>query len=206
MRELEKVLDKNEKVLWEGIPHFWPFFLGRTIPITIVGIFFLTFTLGFSAAWVATDGPFKYFIFAMPHLWVGLGLVFGPSIYNYLVFKHVYYAITDKRVILQKGVIGRDFDIVDFDKITDAQVTVGLLDKVFGGGDSGTISISTPTAVMQTKAGPQPRPYQIHSISKPYEIFKLFKQVSHDVKTDINYPNKLRPSENSGYNTEYKPK
>jgi hypothetical protein len=33
----------------------------------------------------------------------------------------------------------------------------------------------------------------------------LLKKVSFDVKTDINYPNKLRPNENPGYNVDYNP-
>ena len=43
------------------------------------------------------------------------------------------------------------------------------------------------------------------SVPAPYEVFKQIKTVSVDVKTDWNYPNKLRPEENPGYNTEYKP-
>jgi uncharacterized membrane protein YdbT with pleckstrin-like domain len=77
-----------------------------------------------------------------PHFWIGLILVFGYPIYKFLVYKYTYYAITNKRVIIQKGLIGRDFEIVDFDKITNAEVNVGVLDKLFGG-NSGSILIST---------------------------------------------------------------
>jgi len=44
------------------------------------------------------------------------------------------------------------------------------------------------------------------SIADPYEVFKQIKQVSVDIKTDWNYPNKLRPEENPGYSTKYTPK
>jgi len=40
MRELDKVLDQNEKVFWEGKPKFGPFFIGGFAG-AIFGIFFL---------------------------------------------------------------------------------------------------------------------------------------------------------------------
>jgi prolyl-tRNA synthetase len=43
------------------------------------------------------------------------------------------------------------------------------------------------------------KPYSFRNITNPYEAFKFFKQISHDVRSDINFPNKLRPSENPGY-------
>jgi len=43
------------------------------------------------------------------------------------------------------------------------------------------------------------------SVPYPYEVFKQIKTVSEDVKTDWNYPNKLRPEDNPGYETKYTP-
>ena len=40
MRELDKVLDENEKVFWEGNPNFWPFFLSGVV-VSLFGIVFL---------------------------------------------------------------------------------------------------------------------------------------------------------------------
>jgi len=50
------------------------------------------------------------------------------------------------------------------------------------------------------------KPFTISNIPDPYEVFKLFKKVSHDVRTDIEYPNKLRPKTNPGYKSDYKPR
>ncbi|HLC86678.1 MAG TPA: hypothetical protein VJH65_00160 [Candidatus Nanoarchaeia archaeon] len=47
MRELDKVLDKNEKVFWEGKPKFWPFLLGGSIITTIFGLFWMVFLIPF---------------------------------------------------------------------------------------------------------------------------------------------------------------
>lgn len=207
MRELDKVLDQNEKVFWEGTPSFWPFYLGRSMPTIIFGVLWLGITLAVMIpSFLASSGWFRYYIFATPHLWIGLFFIFGPLIYNALVFKHTHYAITDKRIIIQKGWIGRDFEIVDFDQITNAEVNVGVFDKLFGSGNTGSILVSTAGTFTYTRRGASQKPYTMSNISNPYEVFKFFKRVTHDVKTDIQYPNKLRPSENPGYQTDYDPK
>ncbi|MBI2888431.1 MAG: PH domain-containing protein [Candidatus Liptonbacteria bacterium] len=209
MRELDKVLDANEKVFWEGTPSFWPFLLGGSIITTIFGLFWMVFLIPFIAVAVYDiifgSHIFGFGILLLPHFWVGVVLVIGIPIYQILLFKHVRYAITDKRVILQKGVIGRDFEVVDFDQITNAEVNVGLFDKLCGGKNTGSILISTAGSFTYVRRGAVPKPYTMRNIENPYEVFKFVKKVSHDVKTDIQYPNKLRPNENPGYGTNYDP-
>ncbi|MBM3234304.1 hypothetical protein FJZ19_04395 [Candidatus Pacearchaeota archaeon] len=205
MREIEKVLDEKEKIMWEGSPQFWPFFFGRSIITTIFGIIWMIFLIPFIffGIWSAIKGQlWGLGVFLMPHFWIGIALIVGIPIYNALLYRVSYYAITNKRVIIQKGVIGRDFEIVDFDQITNAEVNVGVMDKMFGK-NSGSILISTAGTFTYTRRGPVQKPYTISNITNPYEVFKFFKKVSHAVKTDISYPNKYRPKTNPGYNTEY---
>ena len=130
--------------------------------------------------------------------------MFGIPIYKALAYRHTYYAITNKRVLLQTGVIGRDFQIVDFDKITNAEVNVGIFDKLFSR-NSGSILISSAGTFTYGKHGPIARPYTLSNIPNPYDVFKFFKKVSHAVKTDIEYPNQYRPKTNLGYRTSYNP-
>ena len=142
-----------------------------------------------------------------PHFWFGLAFVFGPPVYRLLVYKHTYYAITNKRVLIQTGVIGRDFQITDFDQITNAIVNVGLFDILFGR-KSGSILVSTAGTFTEVRgrhgsSSIVAAPYTLSHIPNPYEIFKFFKKISHDTKTDIHYPNKYRPKTNPGYQTRY---
>jgi len=205
MREIDKILDSNEKILWEGRPNFWPFFLGRSLPLTIFGLFWMGFLSIFIVISLFAPGPAKFFIFLTPHFWIGIFMVFGPVTYNGLVYKHTYYAITKKRVIIQKGLIGRDFETIDFDQLTNAEVNVGIFDKLFSS-NSGSILLSTAGSFTYTRRGMMRKPFTISNIPDPYEVFKLFKKVSHDVRTDIEYPNKLRPKTNPGYKSDYKPR
>jgi hypothetical protein len=165
----------------------------------------LTFVINFMSFSFRFPGQFRSGLFILPHFWVGIFILIFPAIYELFVHKHTYYALTNKRVIFQGGLIGRDFRMIDFDKVTNAEVNVNLFDKMFGG-DTGSIMISSANTIVLTKNGRADRPYTLCNVLHPYEVFKYFKQVSHDIKTDIEYPNQYRPVENPGYQTQYTPK
>lgn len=200
MEEYTQILNDNEKVLWKGKPQFAPF-LAKSFIVVPFGLFFL----GFSIFWTinASAVPGIFSLFGIPFILAGLSVVFSP-LYSLLVYRNVYYVITDKRVILQGGVIGRDFEIIDFDKIQSSNVNVGLSDKLVGQ-NSGSISIDAGR-IISRKNGSESNPYKLNSISNPYKAFEFLKSVSFDVKTDIEYPNALRPKNNPGYETEYNSK
>lgn len=204
MRELDKVLDSNEKVFWEGAPNFLPFVVGRTLLILLIAIIFIVVVV-LNAASKNFGGGLLSLLLAINIIWIGVPVLLIASIFLYLSYKRTYYAITNKRVIIQKGIIGRDFQIVDFDKITNAEVNIGVFDKLLSR-SSGSILISTAGTFTYGKHGPIPRPYVLSNIPNPYEVFKFFKKVAHSVKTDIEYPNVYRPKTNLGYRTSYNPK
>lgn len=207
MRELDKILDQDEKIFWEGQPSFWPFLFGGSAASTIFGIIWMIFLIPFIGVAVYDvlfgSHVLGFGIVLLPHFWIGITLVFGAPIYQILVYKHTHYAITHKRVIFQKGWIGRDFEMVDFDQITNAEVNVGLFDKLFGGGNTGSVLISTAGSSVFTDKKSIKIPYVFRNIANPYDVFKLLKKVTHDIKTDIQYPNKFRPTDNPGYQTDY---
>src|SRR3989338_2916418 len=150
MRELDKVLDNREKIIWEGQPQFWPFILGSSVPSAIFGLFWLAVISPFIFAWFLIPATTVFFIVPLAFSLIGLWAVFGTPVYLALVHKYTYYAITDKRVIIQKGLIGRDFDMLDFDKITNAEVNVGVFDKLVGK-DSGSLKLTTAGTFVETK-------------------------------------------------------
>lgn len=200
MKEYTKIISDNEKVIWEGNPEKGPFFVTSIIlfPFGLFGLFIALILL----IVMFSDPNLGPLLFIFSLMFGLFGLIFTLSpLYTFLVYKNIWYVITDKRVILQGGIIGRDFEMVDFDKIQSAEVNVGLLDKLFGG-NSGSISLQTGR-VAYVKHGSVSNPYKMHNLKDPYKVFEQFKKVSHDVKTDIEYPNALRPSDNPGYNTKY---
>lgn len=177
MKEIEKAINKGEEVIWEGKPRFAPFFIkGFILWIVIASIISLPLIMLL---------PFtQYILFYVTMFFV---VVLG----KYQDYRNKYYAVTDKRVMVQSGIIGRDFKIIDFDQFNTAFVNVNFLDKIF---KTGSIHIIGNRSVV------------FAHINKPYDVFKSFKKTSFDVKTDIYFPNEYRPDENPGYKTKYRPK
>ena len=188
--ELQQVMDADETVLWTGRPHFLAFLL-TGISFLLVGGIWLVFYLssGILDEVFSTDGPSKlFFLLHSFPIWGSVLNIFRLM----LVHRNEVYAITNKRVAMQSGFWGLDYQSIDFDKIQDIQVNVGPVAKYLG---VGNIYISS--------AGSDGVFLAIHS---PYNVYKKLKTVSVDVKTDWNFPNAQRPGHNPGYGTQYGPR
>lgn len=193
----ENVLDANEKLIWSDEPSFWPFML-QALPrlgvslfgIVIFGSQFQYSLENFKEYLRGPDYSFLIFI----TIFVSIG--FLDVLRLLLSYSNTGYALTDKRVLIRGGFWGTDFKSIDHDKITELLVDVNPIENILKVG-----TIKTFTGKTTEKGS---RAYDsIIGIKNPYDIFKQFKTVSLDVKTDINYPNALRPDNNPGYNTVY---
>ena len=198
--EFESIKDDNEEILWTGKPKF--------IPFIFTGILGGLITIGFALVWVLTatswdknvDNPMSnyFWLFGLIPLAVGL-FTFLKKVFS---FSNTAYSYSDKRVMMRSGFIGTDFKTIDYDKISDIEVTVSVVEKMYNVG-----SIRFFSGRTQTDEGNTTKRYDSWSaIENPYEVFKMVKQTSVNIKTDFNYPNALRPDTNPGYNTKYDPK
>jgi hypothetical protein len=194
-QQFEAVKDNDETIYWTGKPAFIPFIL-TGIPFLIFGLLWGMFDLFFI---VNMTGEMLWF--AIPFFLIHAFPFYG-SILNmvrlWLVHGNTYYAITNKRLMLRSGFWGTDFKAVDYDKIADLEVNVNPIENIFGVGTIRAFSGNT------TSKGSRIFDNFI-AVQNPYEVFKKIKEVSVDIKTDWNYPNAMRPDENPGYNTKYKP-
>ncbi len=195
--EFDSVKDNDEEIIWTGKPIFIPFIFS--------GLGAALFTLAFGIIWVlmiftmyGKEGdnfnPF-FWIFGLFPLLQGL-YVFLNKLLSY---SNTAYGYSDKRVMMRTGFIGTDFKTIDYDKISDIEVTVNIIERMY---NVGTIRFFSGRT--QTNEGNTTKLYDTWcAIKDPYEIFKLVKQTSVDIKTDFNYPNALRPETNPGYKTKY---
>lgn len=197
--EFDSVKDDDEEILWTGKPKFIPYTvtaLGLGIGVFIfVGVYY-TMTKNISNE-DGTTGNFSMWFVAIPIV------IFLFSFLNKIFsYSNTSYAFTNKRVMVRTGFIGTNFKIIDYDKITDIQVTVNFIERAF---NVGTIKFFSGRT--ESNDGIISKLYdQWEAIVNPYEVFKQLKKVSVDIKTDFNYPNALRPDANPGYSTQYKPK
>jgi len=198
--DFESVREPDETILWQGRPLFWPFVL-HSIPFLAFGIFWGAFDFGLVGAASAnttkpTSGMLLLFflvIHSLP-LWGSLAY----CAYVVLVQGNTVYAYTNRRLMMRGGVIGTSFKSIDYDRIQELDVSVGIIDRLF--------NVGTVRAFCGATTSKGARVYdRFVSIPDPYEVYRGIKGVEVDVKTDWNYPNALRPASNPGYKTAYTP-
>lgn len=117
MDEIDNIIEPSEKVLWRGKPEYAPFMFGAVISAAIL---FVVFSIAVILSPASPLFIILVFIFA------GLILVLRHMNYN-----RIHYAITNKRLVFQSGIIGRDFHSLDYDKIQSATANVGLIGVIF---------------------------------------------------------------------------
>ena len=105
-------------------------------------------------------------------------------------YKNIEYVFTNQRIIIRSGLIGIDFKMLYYADIQSVVVKVGVLDRLFKVGDI-MIKCPSQSAVLE-------------DINDPYRIGDRIQRIILDLKTDIQYPNDLRPKENHGYKTQYR--
>lgn len=198
--QFEAIRDRDELILWIGKPNFTAFVI-RGIPYLIFGILWGS-VVGFGMILKAVKGIpenpgiFMFFLFFLTPLWWGI----LNLIRLFLVHGNTCYAFSTKRLMLRSGFWGTDFKVIDYDKISDIEVTVNPVENLLGVGTIQAYSGRTDTEGARLAIG------QFIGISDSYSVFKKMKEVSMDIKTDISYPNGLRPGLNPGYRTKYERK
>ncbi len=194
---IREMVESNggEKILWEGKPNKKSYVLGRILSMMPVALIWLAFDglfIGIIITQVTDLPTFVYFIFAgffLIHLtpvWIWIASIVSA----FKRLKNTEYAFTDKRIIIKTGFFAK-FDTIFYSDIAGINMHIGIIDKMFNVGD----------LIIVTNADAS---YMVEDIDNPYFIQERLQKISNDIKTDMQYPNDLRPEENHGYNTEYK--
>lgn len=175
-------LKPNKKVLilesiFKGLPFV---LLWVAFDFTFIFIFFST---GLPLEMLGFIIPF--FILHLMPLWIYIANI----VKTFGGLKNIEYVFTDKRIIIRSGIVGIDFKTIFYTDVEGINVRVGLFDRLFKVGDL-YIKAFNQSAVLQ-------------NIEKPYFFLNKLQKITLDIKTDIQYPNDLRPKENHGYNTDY---
>ena len=188
---IEDMIDKDESILLRLKPNKKVFVLSsilRLLPIALIwGALDVYVITQFISSVRASDLWFLIPFFAL-HLFPVWCWVAG-IVRAYVEHKNIEYVFTDKRILIRSGMIGIDFKSMFYSEVESVSARVGLLERMFKVGDIYILATSQK-AVLQ-------------DIPNPYFILNRLKKITLDIKTDIYYPNDLRPDENHGYNTKY---
>ena len=161
MFEIEKIIEGKEKILWQDKPKYSAY-IARA------------FLIGFIIALIIS----LYILFGKQNkLWLiaPVGILISTLIISQLNYKVTHYALTNKRAIVQYGIIGRDFKSIEYDRIQNASVKIGPIGLLF---KVGSISIFTGEfETVNTKGGAQTKSkYDTFDyVSNPYKVLKILQ-------------------------------
>lgn len=185
----------DERILWEGKPDKRSFVLGRIVQMMPFALLWLAFD-GFAITMIVLHAKgLPWFIYLFFCLFFALHLTpvwiwIANIVSAFRKLKNTEYAFTDKRIIIKTGFFAK-FDSIYYSDVASINQHVGFIDRMFKVGD----------VVIRTTSGGS---HMVEDIKNPYFIIERLQKITLDIKTDMQYPNDLRPEENHGYNTRYK--
>ncbi len=181
MSGIDRSLSRNESILWRGRPVRKAFILPALGSVPF-GLFFLAFFAFW--LWGASSGgaPSFFNLFGSLFAILGIGITFGPAVWQLLKYNNTEYVITDKRVITQSGVVGLDTRFVDFEKIQEVYVKIGFFDRLFG---TGSVYVMTAgSSNFNSSMGPYTSGFggmygfrpNLAALREPYDVQKLLQE------------------------------
>ena len=185
----------DEKILWEGTPDKKSYVLGRIfqmMPIALLWLAVDTFFIVMIALNVKGLPTFAFIFFGvffalhLTPVWIWIASIVSA----FKRLKNTEYAFTDKRIIIKTGFFAK-FESIFYSDIASVDLHIGVFDRMFKVGD----------IIIRTTSGDK---HMVEDIENPYFILERLQKISLDIKSDMAFPNDLRPEENHGYNTKYK--
>lgn len=194
LKNIEDVIGPDEQILWSGKPKKRAYLINAFTKMLPIALIWLIFDGGFIGLMIGTmdeiPAPVKifmavFFLFHLAPVWIWLSHVLTANRQH----ENLEYAFTQKRIIIKSGIIGIDFKNIYYSEIDSVNLRVGLVDRIEKVGDIYIKSIGGANV--------------LYDLENPYTLTEKLQKIVVDIKTDIQFPNNLRPAENDGYNTKY---
>lgn len=212
--ELELMVGKNEKILWQGKPNKRCFILeGIFNPLLPFALIWFLFDSVFAAAFVGGDiisgelsvfsiGFLIFMLFHMMPVWIYLGGV----LFVFRRYQHTEYIVTDKGVYISGGLFSYTCNMKPFTELARVNIHRGVIDQIIGVGDV-VLTSNNAADLYSSNVTINDRPLNIGTaiadIKDYRKVFEIIKKLQEDIYTDTMYPNDLRPEGNHGYRTKY---
>lgn len=191
---IEDILDRDESILLRTKPKKGAYVFNAVftmLPIALLWLVFDGFFIGMMCwsgiIWQIWFIIIPFFAVHLMPVWIWIAGIVRANAGH----KNLEYVFTEKRIILRSGVVGIDYQHIYYSDITSVNLRVGIIDRMFKVGDI-YITAKGKNAVM-------------YDIPNPYFLLKKIQKIVLDIKTDILFPNDLRPKTNHGYRTKYVP-
>ena len=194
LKNIEDVIGSDEQILWSGKPKKRAFLINAFTKMLPIALIWLLFDGAFIGLMIGTMDEIPasvkifmtvFFLFHLMPVWIWLSNVLTANRQH----ENLEYAFTNKRIIIKSGIIGIDFKNIYYSEIDSVNLRVGLVDRIEKVGDIYIKSIGGANV--------------LYDLENPYTLTEKLQKIVVDIKTDIQFPNNLRPAENDGYSTKY---
>ena len=175
--ELLSLVSEGENILWQGRPNKRCFILESIFnPLLPIALIWGAIDCGFMYA--AMSGNMQTNQVTAP-----MGLV------------------TDQGVYTSGGIFTQNLERKPFSEMSNVNLHRGIFDQMLGVGDV----VMTSNHDGYNSRHNLYRGTTICDIADYAQVYQLVKKLQTDIFADTMYPNDLRPKENHGYKTQYKP-
>lgn len=194
LKNIEDVIGSDEQILWSGKPKKRAYLINAFTKMLPIALIWLLFDGAFIGLMIGTMDEIPtsvktfmtvFFLFHLMPVWIWLSNVLTANRQH----ENLEYAFTNKRIIIKSGIIGIDFKNIYYSEIDSVNLRVGLVDRIEKVGDIYIKSIGGANV--------------LYDLENPYTLAEKLQKIVVDIKTDIQFPNNLRPAENDGYSTKY---
>ena len=193
------VLTAGEAILWRGKPKRGAFIATKSLTMLPIAVIWLILDLNFIGTAFSGGQMLGFMIpFFALHLmpvWIWLANMVTAG----RRWKNTNYYVTNRRIIIQGGFFAVNETSLFYKDLRNAQLRIGLLDKLFHTGDI----VFDNGVIVNNK---QNRGHVFEDLEDAQVVYRRVQKVILDMQTDMEYPNAYRPEENPGYQTQYRPK
>lgn len=166
----EGILNKDEKILWQGRPEGGYYLKPGNIPTFGFGLVFA----GFALFWMimAAQGGGGFWMFGLIHFSIGIGMSFGAVFYSAYKRRNSWYTLTDSRafIAVDTPIKGRSLKSYPINHDTVLEYNQGPLATIYF------------TEII--KRGNKGRRYTVQigfeRISEGDEVYRLMRRVQYD--------------------------
>ena len=193
------VLASGETILWKGKPKRSAFLLSKVLTMMPIALVWLCFDGFFIGNMLHAGGGMWFMIpFFALHLmpvWIWLGSALTAA----RRWSNTDYYVTNRRIIIRGGALAVNETSLFYKDLRNAQVRIGLLDKLTHTGDivfdDGMVPYNRNRRTV----------HMLEDLEDPHGVYNRIQRIILDIQTDMEFPNAYRPEENPGYRTQYRP-
>jgi hypothetical protein len=172
----DNILDKDEKIVKVFKPNKTKLYLSSSLQFGFV-MFFVTLAfliplfvsimhpvIGVLISLIITGGLIVLFIFLLK-----------------LYYNNLYFAYSNKRIIIRTGIFGVDYKSLDMGMIGAINVYISLIDKLLKK-NTGSISFGSASSPMLSYGNASSNGYRFAHIEMPYELYREIKNIIDEYK------------------------